>query len=163
MWHSSNGLDYRNPRSNDSRNQTSRGRVTDAMVIRRDVLDRAVANGTGLGHVLHMFFVETNTADGFLSPMVGAENGKYGWGAEGERLRIRPGIDLEARGLTGACLAVARTLQENGTYLGDNSGSTTKIKASQASVYAGTNLTEDCMEGKVSFDDFEVVARTWQG
>lgn len=163
MWHGSNGLDYRNPQSDDARNFTSRGRIIDAMVIRRDLLDRAVANGTGLGHVLHLFFVETNTSEGFTSPMVGTESSKYGWGAEGDRIRLDPRIDLAARGLSGACLAVARTLQENGAYLGDNSGSSTQIKASQAGAYAGTNLSTDCMKGKVSFDDFQVVKRGWNG
>jgi hypothetical protein len=158
LWHSSNGLDYRNPLSNDSRNFTSRGRVADAMVIRRDVLDKAVANNTGLGHVLHLFLVETNTADGFRSPMVGAESDKYGWGAEGERIRLDPSIDLEARGLTGAALAVARTLQQNGAYIGDNSGSSTKIKAGQPSAYVGTNMSIDMFRDKISWDDFEVLA-----
>jgi hypothetical protein len=158
LWHSSNGLDYRNPLSNDSRNFTSRGRVADAMVIRRDVLDKAVANNTGLGHVLHLFLVETSTADGFRSPMVGAESGKYGWGAEGERIRLNPSIDLAARGLTGAALAVARTLQQNGAYIGDNSGSSTQIKASRASAYVGTNMATDMFQGKITWDDFEVLA-----
>ncbi|WP_162529675.1 fibronectin type III domain-containing protein [Nocardioides caldifontis] len=161
MWHSSNGLDHRNPVSDDSRNFSSRGRILDAMVIRRDVLDRAIAEGTGLGHVLHLFFVETSTADGFAHPMVGDESENFGWGAEGERIRIKPGIDLAARGLSGACLAVARTMQENGAYIGDNSGSATQIKASQPAAYAGTNLGTDCMKGKVSFDDFEVVKLGW--
>jgi Fibronectin type III domain len=159
MWHSSNGLDYRNPKSDDNRNFTSRGRILDSMVIRRDVLDKAIANNTGLGYVLHLYFVETNTADGVKSPMVGAESGKYGWGAEGERIRLKPSIDLKARGLTGAALAVARTLQENGAYLGDNSGSSTQIKASQAAVYAGTNMATDMFQGKISWDDFQVVAK----
>jgi hypothetical protein len=163
MWHSSNGLDYRNPQSDDDRNLTSRGRILDAMVLRRDALDRAVAHGTGLGHVLHLFFVETDEAARFVHPMVGDESGKSGWGAEGERVRIAPGVDLTARGLTGACLAVARTLQENGAYLGDNSGSSTQIKASQAGAYLGTNLSTDCMQGKVSFDDFEAVKAGWAG
>src|SRR4051794_39575186 len=102
MWHSSNGLDYRNPRSDDARNFTSRGRILDAMVIRRDALDRAVEQGTGLGHVLHLYFVETKTTDGFRSPMVGTEGNKFGWGAEGERIRISPSVDLAGRGLSGA-------------------------------------------------------------
>jgi hypothetical protein len=159
MWHSSNGLDYRNPKSDDNRNFTSRGRILDSMVIRRDILDKAIANNTGLGHVLHLFFVETSTAAGVQSPMVGAESGKYGWGAEGERIRLKPSIDLKARGLTGAALAVARTLQQNGAYIGDNSGSSTQIKASQASVYAGTNMATDMFQGKISWDDFEVIAK----
>ena len=157
MWHSSNGLDYRNPQSDDSRNFTSRGRILDSMVIRRDVLDKAIANNTGLGHVLHLFFVETNTAHGVRSPMVGTESGKYGWGAEGERIRLKPSIDLKARGLTGAALAVARTLQQNGAYIGDNSGSSTQIKASQAAAYTGTNMATDMFQGKISWDDFEVL------
>jgi len=163
MWHGSNGLDGRNPASNDKRNFTSRGRIPDAMVIRRDLLDQAIAKGTGLGHVLHLFFVETNSADGVASPMTGAENGQSGWGAEGERIRIRPDIDLAARGLTGAALAIARTLQENGAYIGDNSGSSTQIKASQPSVYTGTNLTTDALKGKISWADFEVLPRGWKG
>lgn len=157
MWHSSNGLDYRNAKSDDSRNFTSRGRILDSMVIRRDVLDKAIASNTGLGHVLHLYFVETNTAHGVRSPMVGAESGKYGWGAEGERIKLKSSIDLKARGLTGAALAVARTLQQNGAYLGDNSGSSTQIKASQASVYTGTNMATDMFQGKISWTDFEVV------
>jgi hypothetical protein len=162
MWHSSNGLDYRNPKSNDQRNFTSRGRLIDSMVVTREELDAAVAAGTGVGKVLHMFFVETKTADGFAHPMVDAENNKTGWGAEGERLRIKPGIDLAARGLTGAALAVARTLQQNGTYIGDNSGSATQLKFSQASHYTGTNITTDAFKGKLSWADFEVVQRGWQ-
>jgi hypothetical protein len=162
MWHSSNGLDYRNPRSDDPRNFTSRGRILDAMVSRRDLLDRAVANGTGLGHVMHLFRVETDSSAGVVHPMVGAESGKYGFGAEGERIRIKPSVDLVGRGLTGACLAVARTLKENGAYIGDNSGSSTQLKASQPSRYTGTNLSTDCLEGRVSWDDFQVVQRGWQ-
>lgn len=163
MWHGSNGLDGRNPDSDDQRNFTSRGRIPDAMVIRRDLLDRAVAAGTGLGHVLHLFFVETNTADGAVNPMTGAESGNSGWGAEGERIRIRPDVDLAARGLTGAALAIARTLQENGAYIGDNSGSSTQIKASQPEAYSGTNLTTDALRGKISWADFEVIPLGWQG
>jgi hypothetical protein len=162
MWHSSNGLDYRNPRSNDNRNFTSRGRILDAMVVTREDLDRAVANGTGVGHVVQWYFVETLSTDGAVHPMVGAEGSKYGWGAEGERLRIKPSVDLKARGLTGHALALARTMQEHGAYLGDNSGSTTQIKLSQAAKYQGTNLTTDVFKGKLSWTDFEVVKAGWQ-
>lgn len=156
-WHGSNGLDYRNPASNDTRNFMSRGRLAEAMVVTREELDAAVAAGTGVGKVLHLFFVETNSADGFRSPMVGAEGGQAGWGAEGERLRIKPSVDLVARGLSGYPLALARTLQQNGTYLGDNSGSTTKLKMSQTFHYTGTGLTKDVFQGKISWSDFEVL------
>ena len=93
-YHRSNGLDHRNPRSNEARNFTSRGRISDAMVIRRDLVKHGVRHDTDLGHVLHLFLVETNTSDGFRSPMVGAEGDKFGWGAEGERIAIAPSVDL---------------------------------------------------------------------
>jgi hypothetical protein len=158
FWHSSNGLDVRNPLSNDTRNWTSRGRIPDAMVITREELDAAVAAGTGVGKVLHIFFTETNSADGFRHPMIGAENGQFGWGAEGERMRIKPSVDLVARGITGHALAIARTLQQNGGYLGDNAGGPTQVKLSQTFHYVGTNLATDVFQGKLTWADFEILA-----
>lgn len=161
MWHSSNGLDYRNPASNDARNFTSRGRILDAMVITRENLDRAVVGNTGLGHVLHIYFVETSITDGFVHPMVGAEN-RAGWGAEGERLRIKPSVNLVSRGLSGHALALARTMQQNGVYLGDNSGSGTQLKASHPYHFEGTNISTNVFQGKIAWTDFEVVQAGWQ-
>jgi hypothetical protein len=159
MWHSSNGLDARNPHADDQRNWVSRGRIPDAMQVPRSELDAAVAAGTGVGHVMHIFFVETNgsATPCFFTPMVGCEGKQAGWGEEGLRLRIKPGVDLAARGLTGAALAIARTLQQNGGYLGDNSGSTTQLKIGHPSDYADTNLTTNVFQGKITWDDFEVV------
>jgi hypothetical protein len=162
LWHSSNGLDYRNPRSNDQRNFTSRGRIIDAMQIPRAELDRAIANGTGVGHVLHLFWVETNTAHGFVHPMINDESDKAGWGIEGVRLRLKPSVDLVARGLTGAGLAIARTYKEHGTYIGDNSGSPTQTKVGPPEDYVGTNLATDYFKGKLTWNDFEVVQPGWQ-
>ena len=160
--HSSNGLDGRHPRSNDNRNYNSRGRIPDAMVIRPDLVRYGIENNTGLGHVLHMFFVETRTAAGFHHPMVGEESGKHGWGAEGDRIAIRPELDLRRRGLTGGALVVARTLQTHGAYLGDNSGSSTMLKGAQGTArynpYAGTNIGPDCLKG-LTWDDFVVIRR----
>lgn len=162
-YHSSNGLDKRNPRTNDPRNFTSRGRLSDACIVRPDVLKQAIAGGTSLGHVLQFFFVETKTADGFCHPMVGAESGKYGFGAEGERVAIRSDIDLSARGLTDAALVIAKTLQEHGAYIGDNSGSGTQMKGAQTTSsfnpYEGTNFGQNCLQGKVTWDDFVVIQR----
>jgi hypothetical protein len=161
FWHSSNGLDYRNPKSNDSRNMSSRGRIIDSQVIRPDLLAAAIANGTGMGHVLHLFFVETKSADGMCHPMTGAESSQVGFGAEGERIAIRSDVNLVARGLTGGALALARTLQTNGAYIGDNSGSSTQLKG-QSGGYPGTNVTTDCLQGKITWDDFYVLPKGWQ-
>lgn len=166
FWHASNGLDRRNPRSNDKRNYCSRGRIPDAMVIRGDLVRAAAAAGTSLGHVLQMFFVETRYADGFCHPMVGAESGKNGWGAEGLRIGVHRSVNLAVRGLTGGALAIAKTLQEYGCYLGDNSGSGSKLKGEQASSnyapYAGTNVTPTCLS-KLTWADFVVYPKGWQG
>ncbi len=161
-WHGSNGLDYRNPLSDDPRNFASRGRLHDALVISPAAIKRVAKNGTGLGQVLQLFFVETNEDDGCVHPMVGYETGpeKQGWGAEGERLAIRADVDLIARGLTGEAWALARTLQTHGCYIGDNSGSSSQLKGEQASKtylpYAGTNITPDCLK-PLNWTDWEVL------
>jgi len=159
--HASNGLDYRNPKANDARNFTSRGRISDAMVIRKDRIDYGIANNTDLGHVLQLFIVESKTADGFCHPMVGEESGKYGFGAEGERLAIRSGVDLTKRGLSPSGLVIARTLQNRGTYIGDNAGSHSTLKAEQetsAHRVWGSQLNQHSLKG-LTWDDFVVLNR----
>ncbi len=154
--HDSNGLDARNPRSDSALNFTGRGVIPDAMVVRDDELAWAMANDGDLGHVLHMYWWETDTSAGFVHPMVGEESGKHGFGATGMRIRISPDVDLASRECSPAGLVVARTLQRYGAYLGDNSGSSTGIKAEQDSRL----ITEDALEC-LSWDDFEFVQRGW--
>jgi hypothetical protein len=164
-WHTSNGLNFKNLKSNDNRNFTSRGRISDAMWIRRDRYDAAKDTGAGLGHVLHLFLVETSTAAGYCHPMTGAEGGKYGWGAEGVRIAIAPGVNLTNRGLSDTGLVIARTLKQHGCYIGDNSGSSSALKAEQASSvhnpWVGTDITQNCLEG-ITWDDFVVLPKGWQ-
>lgn len=165
-YHSSNGLDRRNPATNDKRNFTGRGRLSDAMAIRRDLVDQGIATNTGLGHALHLFLVATNASDGFCHPMVGTETRHTdGWGAEGERLAISPDVDLTKRGLSPAALVVARTLQQHGCYIGDNAGTASALKAEQTSVtrnpWAGLDFDKKCLAG-VSWNDFVVLPKGWQ-
>ena len=164
-WHSSNGLHFKNPKSNDSRNFTSRGRISDSMVIRRDIVDKAIAGGTGLGHVLHLFLCETRSSDGYCSPMVSCEGNKAGWGAEGERIAIDQKVNLTTRGLSPFGLAIARTLQQHGAYIGDNAGKQSALKAEQASAarnpWSGLAVSQDALKG-LTWDDFVVVPRGWQ-
>jgi hypothetical protein len=159
-YHDSNGLDRRHRRSDDARNHMSRGRISDAMVIRRDLVEHGIANRTDLGHVLHLFLVETRTADGHTGPMINQEKGKHGFGAEGERIAIAPGVDLRTRGLSPAGLVIARTLQNYGCYFGDNSGSCSRIKVEQESkgrpVWQGLGLNRDSLSG-LSWEDFVVL------
>jgi hypothetical protein len=158
-YHSSNGLHRKNPLTNDTRNFTSRGRISEAMVIRSDLLDYGIANNTDLGHVLHLFLAETRSSDGYRPPMVACEGGKYGFGAEGERIAIDPAVDLTQRGLSPAGLVVARTLQRYGCYFGDNAGRESMLKAEQETsdhpVWNG-RLGPDSLAG-LRWDDFVVL------
>jgi hypothetical protein len=163
-YHSSNGLDYRNPRTTDPRNFTSRGRISDAMVIRKDLMDAAVANNGDLGHVLHLFLVETKTTEKFCHPMVGAESGKYGFGAEGLRFGIRPDLNVEALALSPYGKVLARTLQRYGCYSGDNAGSASSLKAQQdSSAYPvwGSSLNKDALKG-IKWSDWVVYPKGYQ-
>ena len=162
--HASNGLDRRNPRSDSNSNFRSRGAIPDAMVIRRDLVDWGIANDTDLGHVLHLFMVETLTADGFCHPMVGEESSKHGFGAEGERIAISPTVNVAARGLSPTGLVIARTLQNYGAYFGDNAGAQTALKAEQTSTALdvwGTSLTATTLKN-ITWDDFVVLPQGWQ-
>jgi hypothetical protein len=154
--HDSNGLDSRNPRSDSELNFRGRGAIPDAMVIRDDLLEWAMATDGDLGHVLHMFWWETDTEAGFVHPMVGDESDKHGFGPEGIRIRVRPEVDLTERDCSRAGLVVARTLQRFGAYLGDNSGAATSLKAQQGS----TLITQDALSC-LTWDDFAFVQRGW--
>jgi hypothetical protein len=109
-----------------------------------------------------MFFVESLSSLGHRHPMVGSEGGNTGWGAQGDRIAIRRNVDLRARGLRNAALCIARTLQTHGAYLGDNSGTETKLKGVQTTPtydpYAGTNLRPNCLH-RLTWDDFVVLKR----
>lgn len=165
-YHNTNGLHHSNPKSDGPNNVTSRGRLSDAMAIRRDLVDAAIAGNTGLGHVLHMFQWLTDETAGFCHPMTDYEQKGIGFGAEGERIRIAPGINLAARGMSSFGLAIARTLQQHGCYIGDNAGNLSALKASQLgggiNPWTGLSVSEDALVG-ITWDDFEVVQKGWQG
>lgn len=86
FFHSSNGLDHRNPLSDDQRNFRGRGAIPDAMVIRKDLVEHGIEHGTGLGHVLH-YFALANSTEGHVHPMTGNETPRDGWGPQGIRIR----------------------------------------------------------------------------
>jgi len=88
--------------------------------------------------------------------MVGPEQNKYGFGAEGERIAIAPNVNLSRRGLSPAALVIARTLKRYGCYFGDNSGSQSCLKAEQENrtrpVWGG-RLGRDSLKG-ITWNDF---------
>ncbi|SDD56070.1 hypothetical protein SAMN05660690_4558 [Geodermatophilus telluris] len=157
----SNGLDRRNPLSNGPANNGSRGNILGSEVIRDDLLAYAQQGGNDgtLGHVLEMFWLETNTTAGHVHPMVGHEADKTGYGAEGIRIRVKESwVPTDA--CTGPGLVIARTLQRYGAVIGDNSGSGSAIKAEQGSTYPG--LTQDALASCVTWGDMEFVQPGYQ-
>jgi hypothetical protein len=101
-----------------------------------------------------MFWKEPDSSAGALSPMVKAENGKTGKGAEGDRLQVSPSFDVEHSSCSDVAKVIVRTLQQNGAYIGDTSGGPSGIKAEQGSTFPG--LTPDVLSC-VSWKDMRVV------
>jgi hypothetical protein len=158
-----NGLDSRNPASNAAAgvNMVSRGRPPDTMFVRDYLLQHPVADGT-IGYSPEVFFMETNSAAGFQSPLIDNENNKAGCGgsahpgicAEGQFVRIKPTKTFPST-CTGPALVLAKTLQVHGGYLGDNSGSGSGIKGE-----SGTNvLTADSLQNCMTLDDLQIMAK----
>jgi hypothetical protein len=58
-------------------------------------------------------------------------------------------------------LAIARTLQQNGAYIGDNSGSGSGIKTQQNAQFPGLNA--DSLRGCMTWNDIEFLPVNWQG
>lgn len=160
--HSSNGLDSRNPLANTTANWSSRGRILEGFCIRHDMVQWAIASNCGLGYVLEMWCAATTSA--FCHPMVGDEGHTGGFCPEGQRMIIDPSIDLTTRGLSPTGLAIARTLQDHGLYIGDTSGSESALKAEQENsghpVWNGT-LPSNVLQG-ITWNDFLVIQAGWQ-
>lgn len=120
----SNGLDGRLPQSDDARNRgTFRGYPGAVAMIHYDDitagrLDNVVKIGVNNAHAGHVF------------PMIGSDGDTTNPNAplEGTRIRIKPDVDLEALGLRGQALVIARGLQEYGMVVADNTGGGVELK-----------------------------------
>jgi hypothetical protein len=155
----SNGLNYDVPTSNGTNNWSSRGVIPASAVIRADQVQYGINNTSDLGQRLELFWWETDSAAGKISPpMAGFESGQSGWGAEGQVVGINPSFVP-----AGTCKAgeqvVIRTLKTYGAYIGDNAGNGgTSLKAEQdhgqwtaALGLSVQGLANDC---GVTWDDF---------
>jgi hypothetical protein len=153
----SNGLHQEARGSNDQRNEGWRGVPGNLKTVTYD----EVATGR-LNHVIAIGV--DNSAPCYFWPMVGDEGHSGDYACEGLMLRIRPTIDLEARGLTGGCLIIARTLQYYGAMIADTGGVAFNVELEQLSIegrserWADIGVTKDCMEDKIRFDDFQVIS-----
>jgi hypothetical protein len=122
----SNGLHVDTGRSDDPRNRGShRGNNGATAAVSLDEV-RA-------GAVRHVLKVAAGPelSHRYVFPMVGSDGDYTGTSRavppQGLRLRIKPSIDLKAKGLKGQALVIARALQRYGFYIGD-SGGTTALK-----------------------------------
>jgi hypothetical protein len=161
--YNTNGLDSRNPASDAPAdyNSVSRGRPPDTMFVRDYLLQHPVADGT-IGYSPEAFFIETNSAAGDQSPLIGHENGQAGCGgtahpgicAEGQFVRINPAKVLPST-CTGPARVLAKTLQVHGAYLGDNSGSGSGFKGESGTTVLTANSLANCM----TLSDLQIMAK----
>jgi hypothetical protein len=120
-----------------------------------------VANGR-IRHVLKVGL--GRTAPCHVYPGAGHESGRGGvLTCEGLILRIKPSVNLVARGLTGGPLVIARAMKRYGVVIGDTSGVAMDLKMENLEVEGRTErwstlgVTTDAFQGRLSFDDFQVI------
>lgn len=109
--------------------------------------------GGVIDHRLECFWHAT--AEKVYWPMTGYESGKGGIVPEGIAIRIKPSVNLDAKGLTPAAKVIATALQKYGCVIGDNSGSGNNLKV-QNNVNWGTMLTKDALKN-IPWSDWEFV------
>ncbi len=143
----------------------------------------AVNSNSYVRHVIEVVLMNTVDADGSLAhncdntshssgygfywPMSGGETDDAHTGintCEGLMLRLKlSDSDLVARGLTGGCLAIAKTLHHYGGMIGDTGsvpfhiGLENLVLEGRAERWADIGVTYNCMQNKVFFSDFEAI------
>jgi len=95
------------------------------------------------------------TAPWHVFPMINDEGDKGGVIGEGMILRIKPGVDVAARGLTGDAYKVAQGIKRYGVLVGDN-GAQPTLKQER-----GLGLPTDALSA-LSWSDYEWVERGWR-
>jgi hypothetical protein len=162
----SNGLACSLPESDRDcpMNMGHRGYPPGIHAVRYDEVVNGIGGGPGITHVLKIAL--DRTAACHVYPGAGHESNKGGiLTCEGLVLRINPSIDLNARGLSPGCLQIARALQTYGAVVGDTSGVAMEIKAENLAVegrpesWSDVGITNSCFQGRITFNDFEVIAR----
>jgi len=110
----SNGLFGDLPESDEPRNRGHRGFPPPLHAVRWDEVQAGA-----IRHVLKVAI--TDTASRHVYPGAGHEGGS-GIIPEGAIFRIKPSVDLQARGLRGPALVIARAIRRYGIVIGDRSG-----------------------------------------
>jgi hypothetical protein len=155
----SNGLDGTLSQSNEPRNQGHRGFPAAEIAIRY----AEVAAG-GYFHVVKMSIPSTCN---HVFPMTGDEGCNGSPFPEGTRIRIKPTIDLSKLGLSGAAFVVAKTLQDYGAVIGDQSGGSVVVKLENTVAEGRGNLWSGVMTrdslSNIPLQDFQVIKLGYGG
>lgn len=89
-------------------------------------------------------------------PMTGSDGGNAGGIPEGVVLRIRPSVDLAAKGLSAGALVIARSLQEYGCMITDGGSSRAATIRLQRADWSAMGVNKDSLE-TLTWDDWEFV------
>jgi hypothetical protein len=71
-------------------------------------------------------------------------------------MRIRPSVDLAAKGLSGGALVIARNLQDYGCVITDGGSSDTATLMVERANWSGTGVTKDSLK-VLSWSDYQFV------
>jgi hypothetical protein len=151
----SNGLEGTLSEADEPRNRGHRGFPPPIHAVRLDEIRRG-----SIEHVLKVAI--RRTAARHVYPGAGDEGGP-GLIPEGAILRIKPGVDLQARGISGAALTIARAMQTYGAVIGDRSGVPMALKLENLSIEGFTDdwpplgISADSLSA-IRFDDFDCVS-----
>ena len=150
---SSNGLDKNASGSNDTRNFGHRGIPAPVRAVRVDEV-----RAGSIEHRFECYWWATGTRDAsHYWPMTGDEGDKGGIVPEGIVIRIKPGINLNTRGLSVPALVIAKALQQYGCLIGDNSGSGNRLKLERnETAWQNMGLTYDAL-ASIPWSDWEFI------
>jgi hypothetical protein len=145
-------------------NSGHRGYPPGIHAVRYDEVSNGINGGQGIRHVLKVAL--DRTAACHVYPGAGHESNKGGvLTCEGLVLRVKPAVNLSARGMSVGCLEIAMALQRYGAVIGDTGGVAMAIKVENLDVegriesWSTFGVSTSCFQGKLTFDDFEVIAR----
>jgi hypothetical protein len=152
----SNGLDGILAESDEIRNFGHRGVPPSTYAVRYDEVSQGA-----IDHVLKI--AVHHTADEYVFPMTGHENGSTNPYAppEGTRIRIKPSVDLSRLGLSPGARVVATALQKYGAVIGDQSGGQINLKVEntvaegRGQLWSGVLETESL--SSINLDMYEVI------
>jgi hypothetical protein len=150
----SNGLSGELPEADDPRNRGHRGVPPPVHAVRWDEVQAGE-----IRHVLKVAIRRTASKHAYPASAHGRGTGMI---PEGAVFRIRPAVDLRARGLQGAALVIATAMQRFGVVVSDQAGVPMALKLENLAAEGRPQRWADVGIGpkslsRLTFDDFRCV------